>query len=60
LTWGPFSADPPNITHCALVSAVSGTTGDIVQYWTLDAARDVANGDSLTAASGTCSVSSTS
>lgn len=52
LTFGPFSADPPNIPYCALVSASSGTTGDFLWFWTLDNARDAANGDSLTVASG--------
>ena len=47
LTFGPFSADPPNITHCALVSASSGTTGDITAWWSLTAAKDPANGESL-------------
>ena len=60
LTWGPFTGDPPNVTHAALVSASSGTTGEISEYWTLDAAKDVGVNDSLTAAAGTCSISSTS
>jgi hypothetical protein len=50
LTFGPFTADPPNVTHAALVSAVSGTSGDFLYWWTLDNARDAANGDSLTVA----------
>lgn len=52
LTFGPFSADPPNVTHCALVSAASGTTGDLIDSWSLDTARDGINGDSLTIAIG--------
>lgn len=52
LTFGPFSADPPNVTHAALVSAASGTTGDFIYWWVLDNARDGANGDSLTVAIG--------
>ena len=47
-----FTADPPNITHCALVSAASGTTGDLVAWWQLTTARDAANGDSVSVASG--------
>lgn len=47
LTFGPFTADPPNITHCALVSASSGTTGDFIWWWALTTARDPATGDSL-------------
>lgn len=47
VTFGPFTADPPNITHCALVSASSGTTGDFLIWWALTSARDPATGDSL-------------
>ena len=52
LTFGPFSADPPNITHAALVSAASGTSGDLIDSWSLDTARDGISGDSLTVAIG--------
>jgi hypothetical protein len=47
VTFGPFSSDLGNVTHCALVSASTGTSGDLTFYWTLDAARDPANGDSI-------------
>jgi hypothetical protein len=47
LTFGPFTADPPNITHCALVSASSGTTGDFLAWWSLTAAKDPAINESL-------------
>jgi hypothetical protein len=47
LTFGPFSADPPNVTHCALVSALSGTTGDFIVWWALTVAKDAANGESI-------------
>jgi hypothetical protein len=47
ITFGPFTADPPNTTHVALVSASSGTSGDFLYSWTLDAARDPATNDSL-------------
>lgn len=50
LTFGPFTADPPNVTHAALVSAATGTTGDLLYWWTLDTARDGITGDSLTVA----------
>lgn len=52
ITFGPFSADPPNVTHLALVSASSGTSGDFIYYWTLDTARDGISGDSLQVAIG--------
>lgn len=57
LTFGPFTADPPNITHCAIVSAASGTTGDFIAWWSLTTARDPANGDSVTVAIGALSLS---
>jgi hypothetical protein len=47
LTFGPFTADPPNVTHCALVSSSSGTTGDLIMYWTLDVAKDAAINESI-------------
>ena len=52
ITWGPFSADPPNVTHIALVSSASGLSGDLVMYWTADVARNAANGESIQAAAG--------
>lgn len=47
ITFGAFSADPPNVTHVALVSASSGTSGDLIYYWLLANARDGISGDSL-------------
>lgn len=47
LTFGPFSADPPNVTHCALVSASSGTVGDFLMWWALDVAKDAAINESI-------------
>lgn len=44
---GPFTADLANITHVALVSASTGTVGDLTAYWTLDTARDPIIGDSV-------------
>lgn len=52
LTFGPFSADPPNIPYLALVSASSGTTGDFLYFWTADTARDGISGDSISVAIG--------
>lgn len=52
ITFGPFTADPPNITDCALVSAAAGTTGDFIYRWTLDTARDGISGDSASFAVG--------
>jgi hypothetical protein len=57
LTFGPFTADPPNVTHLALVSAASGTTGDLLYRWTADTARDGIANDSITIAIGALSMS---
>ncbi len=47
LTFGPFTTDPANATHCACVSAVSGTVGDFIFWWALDVAKDAAVGESI-------------
>lgn len=47
ITFGPFTADPPNVTHCALVTSASGTSGEVRKKWTLDAAKDAALGESI-------------
>lgn len=52
LTFGPFTADLGNVTHCALVSAATGTAGDFIYHWALTTARDPANGDSIQFAAG--------
>jgi hypothetical protein len=57
ITFGPFTSDLANVTHCALVSDLTGTAGELTHYWTLDAARDPANGDSITVAAGALTLS---
>lgn len=52
ITFGPFTADLAQVTHLALVSAATGTAGDLVAYWTADTPKDPANGDSITIAAG--------
>lgn len=52
ITFGPFTADPPNVTHCALVSASSGTTGDFLMWWSLTVAKDAAINESIQFAAG--------
>ncbi len=53
LTFGPFTAGTGGvITHCALVSAASGTTGDFLSHWALTTSRTPANGDSVSFAIG--------
>lgn len=48
LTFGAFtSGTGATITHCALVSAASGTTGTFLAHWQLDNSRTPGTGDSL-------------
>lgn len=47
ITFGPFTTDPANVPYCGLVSSASGTTGDFLMYWTLNAAKDAAIGESI-------------
>jgi hypothetical protein len=48
IEFGPFTADPPEVTHCFLCDTSIGTTGNVMAYWALTAPRDAANGDTLT------------
>lgn len=48
ITFGPFTAGTgATISHCALVDAASGTTGNILAFWTLDTSRTPATNDSV-------------
>lgn len=60
ITFGPFTTDFGNVTHLMLMDAASGgTAANMKFYWTADAAKDPANGDSITIASGALSMSLT-
>jgi len=51
LTYGPFTAGTGAVvTHAALVSAASGTSGDMLAWWNLDTSRTPAVNDSITVA----------
>lgn len=56
ITFGAFSADPPSVTHCALVSSASTTTGDFIAWWSLTTPRDAASGDSISFAASALSL----
>ena len=49
ITFGPLTGanGAVNITHAAIVSSSSGTGGDLVVFWTLDAARTPNANDSV-------------
>lgn len=48
VTFGPFTADMLlGVTHAVLVSALSGTTGDVMYVWQLDAAVQALNTQTL-------------
>lgn len=58
LTYGPFTAGTgATITHAALVSAASGTSGDFIYWWALDASKTPTTGDSFEFAAAALSVS---
>jgi hypothetical protein len=51
ITFGPFSAGTgATVSYAALVSAASGTTGDMLAWWSLDTSRTPAVNDSITVA----------
>jgi hypothetical protein len=48
VTFGPFTAGTGSaITHCALVTSSSGTTGEVRAHWQLDTSRTPGTNDSL-------------
>jgi hypothetical protein len=48
LTFGPFTAGTgATISHCALVTSASGTSGEIRAWWSLDTSRTPGTNDSL-------------
>lgn len=48
ITFGPFTAGTgATISHCALVTSSSGTTGTIDAWWSLDTSRTPSTNDSL-------------
>lgn len=55
LEFGPFTADLPTATHCALMSAATG--GTVLYWWDLDVAKDPAAGDLITVAAGALTMS---
>lgn len=58
VTFGPFTAGTGSaITHAALVSAASGTTGSILAWWSLDNSRTPSTNDSVEVTSGNLKLS---
>src|SRR6478735_4819508 len=57
MTFGPFTADPPNIGFLGLVSVATGTAGELLYRWTADTARDGVTNDSITIAIGALTMS---
>lgn len=48
LTFGPFTAGTgATVSHCALVTSASGTTGEVRAFWSLDTSRTPGTNDSL-------------
>lgn len=58
VSFGPFTASVTGtITHAALVSAASGTTGSVLAWWELDASRTPSTNDSLEITAGNLKLS---
>lgn len=58
LTFGPFTAGTgATITHCALVTAASGTSGSVLVYWNLDSPRTPSTNDSIEVSTGNLKLS---
>ena len=45
ILFGQFSADPPSVQYAFECDTSSGSTGNVMAYWTLDEAVDANNGD---------------
>jgi hypothetical protein len=43
--FGAFSADPPSVPYIWECDTSTGTTGNVIAYWTLDDPLDAASGD---------------
>ena len=53
ITFGPWTAEASSaITHCALVTSSSGTSGSIYYFWEFATSKTPGAGDTLTIASG--------
>jgi hypothetical protein len=53
ITFGPFTTDFGNVTHVMLMDvSTGGTATNMLAWWAVDAAKDPANGDSITVAAG--------
>jgi hypothetical protein len=52
LSFGPFTANPPAVNAVFLCTAVSGTTGDVLAYWSPTFAIDATTNDTIDIAAG--------
>jgi hypothetical protein len=58
MTFGPFTAGTgATVSHAALVSAASGTSGDLLAWWSLDTSRTPATNDAITIAANALTLS---
>jgi hypothetical protein len=53
IEFGPFTSDPPQVTHAFLCDTSIGTSGNVLAYWQLDTARDASTNDILRFGAGT-------
>lgn len=55
--FGAFGGACPEVTHFFLCDVVSGTTGNVLAYWTLEIPRSAGIGQSLAVAAGDLTMS---
>jgi len=57
MDFGPFEADPPEVTNCFLTDTSTGTSGNVLAYWELTTARDASDADTIYFAIGDLTIS---
>lgn len=57
IEFGPFAGDPPQVAYCFLCTTSTGTSGDVLAYWTLDAPKNAESGEKLRFSAGNLTMS---
>ena len=57
VVFGPFEADPPEVSTIFLTDTSIGSSGNVMAYWSVDVNRDAGNADSLRIAIGDLTLS---
>lgn len=59
IEFGPFSADPPEVTHAFLCTTSIGVTGSALAFWEFETPKDAAVNDSIIVGAGDLDISVT-